>query len=102
MARKTPEGRFAEEFAKDLDQIFPGCVILKNDESLVQGIPDWILLWENCWAMLELKESAHAAHQPNQDYYVELFDKMSFGAFVYPENKEDILDALQRSFQARR
>lgn len=102
MARKTPEGRFADEMAEDLRQIFPGCVLIKNDEQYLQGIPDWLLLWENHWAMLEFKESATADHQPNQDYYVELFDSMSFGAFVYPENKEDILDALQRSFQARR
>lgn len=102
MARRTPEGRFKEELIQELEQIFPGCVILKNDEQLLQGIPDILLLWESYWAMLEVKKSANASKQPNQDYWIEIFDRMSFGAFIYPENKDEILDALQQSFSARR
>lgn len=102
MARKTPEGRFSEELDKDLRDLFPGCVILKNDEQLLQGVPDKLILYRDKWAMLEVKKSADADRQPNQDYWIEKFDQMSFGAFVYPENKEDVLHALQQTFQPRR
>ena len=98
MARKTPEGRFKEELCMDLVRLFPGCVLLKNDEQLLQGVPDLLVLWEKNWAMLEVKKSRYAAMQPNQDYWIERFDQMSFGAFVYPENKEVILRALQSAF----
>jgi hypothetical protein len=27
---------------------------------------------------------------------------MSFAAFIYPENEEDVLDALQQTFRPRR
>lgn len=102
MARRTPEGRFKEGLTQELEQIFPGCIIIKNDEQLLQGIPDILLLWEDRWAMLEVKKSATAAKQPNQEYWIKIFDQMSFGAFVFPENKDEVLHALQQSFTARR
>lgn len=102
MARKTPEGRFKEELTQDLENLFPGCVILKNDEQLLQGVPDMLILYRQHWAMLEAKESENAARQPNQDYYVDLFDRMSYGAFIFPENKRTILRELQQAFGTRR
>lgn len=100
MARKTPEGRFKEAFSKDLDYLFPGIKLLKNDEQLLQGVPDSLLLYNDRWAMLEFKASATADEQPNQRYYVELFDQMSFAAFVYPENADEIMTELTRHFEA--
>jgi hypothetical protein len=79
--------------------MFPGCVILKNDSSYLQGIPDLLVLFQDKWAMLEVKPSKDAPHQTNQPHYVELFDGMSFGAFVYPENEEDVLNDLVQTFQ---
>jgi len=32
----------------------------------------------------------------------EKMNEMSYAAFIYPENKEEILNELERSFQARR
>lgn len=98
MTRKTPEGRFKEEFNKDLTFLFPDIVMLKNDEQLLQGVPDQLLLYRDRWAMLEFKASADAAVQPNQRYYIGLFNSMSYAAFVYPENGDDILEELQRHF----
>lgn len=102
MARPTPEGRFKTEFHKTLIETFPGCVLLKNDEMMLQGVPDTLLLWGRYWAMLEFKASASAERQPNQDYWVDKFGEMSFAAFVYPENAEEILRALQLAFRPRR
>lgn len=75
---------------------------MKNDSSYIQGIPDLIILFNDKWAALEVKKSEDAPHRPNQDYYVELMDRMSFAAFIYPENKEEILNELQHTFFSRR
>lgn len=92
------ESRYQALLIKRLKVLLPGCVILKNDTDYLQGIPDLLVLWQNNWAMLEVKPKANAVHEPNQDYYVEKFGGMSFGAFVYPENEEEVLHALCETF----
>ena len=72
------------------------------DPNEIQGIPDLLVLYENKWAALEGKKSANAPHRPNQDYYVNLMNKMSFASFIYPENKEEVLYELQQAFRIRR
>lgn len=96
------ESKFKKDFLKEVDDIFPSCVILKNDPTFMPGVPDTIILWNDRWAMLEFKNAKGAAKQPNQSYYVELLNAMSFAAFVYPENRNEVLDALQESFGAGR
>ena len=73
---------------------------MKNDSSYIQGIPDLLILYEDKWAVLECKKNASAKKQPNQTYYVNKMNRMSFAAFIYPENKEEVLYELQRAFQA--
>lgn len=96
------ESNFQRELIKELKRRFSGCYILKNDSSYLQGVPDLIILWNDKWATLEVKRDAKAIHQPNQKYHILRMNKMSFAAFIYPENKEEVLDALQRSFKAQR
>lgn len=79
--------------------MFPGCIILKNDPNYIQGMPDLTIFWYSRWATLEVKKSIKASHQPNQEYYVNLMNDMSFSRFVYPENKEEVLHELQRAFR---
>lgn len=79
--------------------MFPGCIVLKNDPNYLQGIPDLLVLWGDRWAALEVKKSANASHQPNQDYYVATMNDMSFSRFIYPENKEEVLSEIQQSFR---
>jgi hypothetical protein len=78
--------------------MFPGCIVLKNDPNYLQGIPDLTIFWHDRWAALEVKKEANASHQPNQDYYVQVMNEMSFSRFIYPENKEVVLHELQQSF----
>lgn len=93
------ESMFQANLIRDLKSIFPGCMVLKNDPNYIQGVPDLLVLYNDRWAALECKRSANASHRPNQEYYISKMDEMSFAAFVYPENREDILDELQRAFE---
>ena len=96
------ERDFQAKLIKELKQIFRGCIVMKNDSSYIQGIPDLIILYRDKWAALEVKKSATAHHQPNQEYYVELMDEMSYASFIYPENKEEVLYELQQALFSRR
>lgn len=96
------ESKFQSRLIKQLEKLFPGCLILKNDPTLRQGIPDLVILWRNKWALLEVKRSATAPDRPNQAWYVSEAQRMCFGAFIYPENAEEVLDDLQQAFRARR
>lgn len=86
---------------KKLRELFPGCVILKNDTDYIQGFPDLTILYWGQWAVLEVKASADSDEQPNQRFYVEELNKMSFAAFIYPENEEEVLSGLQQTFERR-
>ena len=96
------ENQYQAKLIRKLERRFPGCVILKNDSSYRQGIPDLILLWNDFWAGLEVKASPTSPSQPNQDYYVEQLNEMSFAAYIYPENEREVLDALQQAFESPR
>jgi hypothetical protein len=81
---------------------FPGCIVLKNDPNYLQGFPDILILYKNKWAALETKISSSAHKQPNQEYYVDLLDTMSYASFVHPENKDRVLNELQQAFSYSR
>lgn len=96
------ENRFKTRLIHEIEDMLPGCMILHNDANEIQGIPDLLILYGPRWAMLEGKKSEKDPHRPNQDYYVDLLNRMSYAAFIYPENKEEILDELQRALRPRR
>ena len=95
------ENQFKTNLVRELKERFPGCIVLHIDPNEIQGIPDLLILYRDRWAALEGKRSANAPYRPNQDYYVRQVNEMSFAAFIYPENKEEVLNAMERSFQAR-
>ena len=94
----TPEGKFKAELRRELGVRFPGCIVMQLDSQEIQGIPDLLVLYQDKWATLECKKSKNAAHRPNQDYYVNLMKDMSYSAFIFPENKEEVLSELQQTF----
>ena len=75
------------------------CGVKKLDSGDIQGIPDLLILYEDKWATLENKRHAKATKQPNQEYYVNKMNNMSFSRFICPENKEDVLQELEHRFK---
>lgn len=96
------ENLFQSNLIKELKHLFEGCIVFHNDPNYIQGMPDLLILYRNKWAALECKKHATSPHQPNQDYYIDLMDELSFASFVYPENKEEVLHGLQQAFRTRR
>lgn len=96
------EATYQLKLVKKLRDMFPGCEVFENDPAVRQGVPDLLILWRGFWAMLEVKISATAPIQPNQSYYVALYNDMSFAAFIFPENEEQVLSDLQHAFGTRR
>lgn len=92
------ENRFKTKLIKEIKEMFPGCMVLHLDPNEIQGIPDLLVLYQDKWAALEGKKSATASHRPNQEYYVDLMNDMSFAAFIYPENKDEVLEELYLYF----
>lgn len=95
MARSSKlESGFQDRLITEIKEMFPGCMVFKMDQ--IQGIPDLLILYGKRWASLENKKSSTAKRQPNQEYYVDLMNRMSFSRFICPENKEEVLSELQK------
>lgn len=92
------ESKFQAKLIKELKETFEGCIVMKNDSSYIQGIPDLLVLHKDKWASLECKKNARAKKQPNQEYYVGRMNEMSFSKFISPENKTDVLNELKNFF----
>jgi hypothetical protein len=95
------ESDFQAKLIHKLKRIFPSCVILKNDPHYQQGILDLTILYGPFWAALEVKAARTSRKRPNQEFFVRQLDDMGFAAFIYPENEEEVLVALQEAFASR-
>ena len=93
------ENKFQANLIRELKNEFPGCIVMKNDSAYIQGVPDLLVLHKDKWASLEVKRSSNASHQPNQDYYVDKMNEMGFSRFVYPENKDNVMNDLRLYFE---
>lgn len=91
---KMLENKFQANLIKKIKSRFPDCIVMKNDSSYIQGIPDLTILNGNKWATLENKRNEKATKQPNQEYYVNKMNSMSFSRFIFPENQDEILKEL--------
>ena len=92
------ENAFQAGLIDELKETFSGCIVLKNDSSYMQGIPDLSVFYGDKWAMLECKKNAEASHQPNQDHYISVANAMGYAAFIYPENKNKVIEELKQHF----
>lgn len=92
------ENKFKQKLAKEVKAMFPGCIVTHLNPNEIQGIPDLLVLHGKHWATLEGKKSEDEPKQPNQPYYVDKMNEMSFSRFVYPENKEEVLNELRQAF----
>ena len=93
------ENKFQANLIRELKNEFPECIVMKNDSSYIQGVPDLLILHKDKWASLEVKRSSNASHQPNQDYYVDKMNEMGFSRFVCPENKDNVMTDLRLYFE---
>lgn len=98
----SKESKFQSQVIAELRDRFEGCIILKNDPNHLQGFPDLLILYKDRWAALEVKKSETAYRGPNQEYWVKHADRMSYGSFICPENKERVFDELQQAFRPNR
>lgn len=99
MATKK-ERDFQKQLIKKIKKLFVGCIVTKLDPNYIQGIPDLLVLFNDKWASLECKQHAKAKRRPNQGYWVDKMNKMSFSRFIYPDNEKEVLDDLQRAFKS--
>lgn len=94
------ENEFQSQLIKDVKNLLPGCYILKNDPNYIQGFPDLLILYKDKWAALECKRSENASRRPNQEFYISSLRDMSYASFVYPENREEVLNELERALES--
>jgi len=96
------ESKFQKDLVDEIQELYPGAIILKQDPNYIQGFPDWLILNGPRWAALEAKRAARARSRPNQSYWVKICNEMSFGSFVFPENREEVLRGLQHALRPTR
>ena len=94
------ENKFKTNLIKEIEKRFPGSYVFHLDPTERQGVPDLLILYKNKWAALEGKKNKNASHRPNQDYYVKTMNEMSYASFIYPENKQDVLNEIQQAFES--
>ena len=94
------ENRFKTKLVKEIKTRFPGSMVFHLDPNEMQGAPDLLVLYKDKWAALEGKKEEDASHRPNQDYYVDKMNQMSFARFIYPQNAKEVLNELEQSFKS--
>ena len=96
------ESEFQAGLVKEIPKRIPGSIVIKNDPESLNGVPDLTIFYEDTWAWLEVKRDGKASKRALQPYYVDWAKQRSFGSFISPENKEEVLDELERSFRSHR
>lgn len=94
------ERDFQSKLIRDIKLRFEGCLVLKNDAGYLQGFPDLLILHKDHWAALEVKRKGDASRRPNQAYYIQKMNEMSYASFISPETKEDVLNGMEQAFES--
>jgi len=91
------ENKFQLKIIKEIEEAYPNAVVFKTDPNYIQGFPDLVILNKYNWAALEVK--VRGAKRPNQNYWVDRLNKMSYASFIFPENERRVLDELQSTLR---
>lgn len=95
MAKKLESSFQNGTLMKAIKQRIPDALILKNDPTYLQGVPDLTVIHGSRCAMLEVKRDAKASRRPNQEYYIQhIRERGGFASFIYPENLDEVLDDM--------
>ena len=93
------EKDYQAQLIKRIKKTFPDAIVLKNDSSYTQGIPDLSILCKDKYAMLEVKRCKDAPRRPNQDYYLEKFGTMgAYASYIWPESEHIVMEELINYF----
>lgn len=93
------ESDFQRDVKAEIRERLPGCIIFKTDPRHMTGFPDLCILYKKRWGCLEVKVSGAAHKQPHQNDWVKLLNDMSFAAVIYPENRGEVLNEMERSLK---
>lgn len=95
MAKKLESAFQNDTVIKAIKQRIPDTLILKNDPTYLQGIPDLTVIHGSRCAMLEVKRDAKASRRPNQEYYIQYIRECGgFASFIHPDNLDEVLDDM--------
>lgn len=94
------ESQYQAKLIVKLKGIFPNAVILKTDPTYIQGFPDILVLEGEKWAALECKRHSNSSHRPNQDYYVNKLNGMSYSSFICPDNEEVVINEISNALRS--
>ena len=97
MKKYRTEPEYQAHIITTCKKMFPGALV-KKIIAPPQGIPDVWILYHGKTAFLECKISEDAEHQPNQDYYIEKYNReTAYANFIFPENEKEVLNELQQA-----
>ena len=96
------ESYFQTKVKRNIKKVLPGSIVLKIPGTILQGFPDLLILYKSRWAALECKISEKASKRPNQSFWVDKLNQMSFARFIFPENERTVLHDLQQALEPRR
>ena len=106
MKQWKKEGDYQKDIIDRIKKALPGAIVMKNDSSYIQGIPDLTVIYGGKYAMLEVKKSYYDFvhnQQANQKDYIRKFrDWGAFSFFIYPEVDADVFEELIRYFEGGR
>ena len=94
------ENKYQAGLIKKIRNKYPDAIVLKVDSSYIQGIPDLLILLNGQWAALEVKKDPRAPYQPNQEYWIDTMNRMSFASDINPIKEEMVLYELERFFES--